>query len=64
MRNFEALKIREVQRGKKRTKMHFVSWKVSFSYCYCFITPFHLQFKDDFKSFRINKPLHSALQSG
>jgi hypothetical protein len=50
MRKLEALKIRGVQRGKKRKKMHFVSWKVSFSSCYCFITPFHLQFKDDFKS--------------
>jgi hypothetical protein len=36
-----------VQREKKE-KMCFVSWKVYFSSCYVFITPFPLHFNDDF----------------
>jgi hypothetical protein len=32
----------------KRKKMCFVSWKVYFSSCYFFITPFPLGLKEDF----------------
>jgi len=36
-------------RGPKRKKIEkkFVSWKVYFSFCYFFIIPFPLHFKDD-----------------
>jgi hypothetical protein len=46
MKNLEVLKIGGVQRKEKKT--HFVSWKVNFSSCYFFITPFPFHFKDDF----------------
>jgi hypothetical protein len=41
----------ESRRGskkKKKKKKKNLSWKVYFSSCYFFITPFHLHFKDDF----------------
>jgi hypothetical protein len=49
MRKLEALKV-GVQRGKKKKKTRYVSWKAYFASFVFFITPFHLQFKDDFKS--------------
>jgi hypothetical protein len=45
MRKLEALKVGGVQRGKKRIKTCFESWKAYFSSRYFFITPFDLHFK-------------------
>ncbi len=36
------------KKKKKKKKICFVSWKVYFSSCYFFITPFPLHFNDDF----------------
>jgi hypothetical protein len=47
MRKLEALKVGGVLREEEKKKTCFVSWKAYFSSCYFFITPFHLQFKDD-----------------
>jgi hypothetical protein len=47
-RKLWGLKIGGVQRGKKNTHTHFVSWITYFSSCYDFNIPFPLDFKDDF----------------
>jgi hypothetical protein len=40
--------IKERVAQREKNKMCFVSWKVYFSSCYFFVTPFPLYFKDDF----------------
>jgi hypothetical protein len=48
LRKLEALKVRGIQREEKRKRKCFVSWKVYFSSCSFFITPFPLHLKDEF----------------
>jgi hypothetical protein len=40
---------RNLQKEKGKQKKCFVSWKTYFLFCYFFITPFPLLFKDVFK---------------
>jgi hypothetical protein len=48
MKKLETLKVGRVQKEKKREKKVFCELESYFSSYYCFITPFHLHFKDDF----------------
>jgi hypothetical protein len=42
------LKVRGVQREESKIKKCSISSKAYFSFCYFFITPFPMHFKDDF----------------
>ncbi len=50
------------ERRKKKEKNVFVSWKVYFSSCYFFITPFPSHFKDDFQNLRTIPITFKSLQ--